>query len=71
MQKTHLKGLMSTSGGDLKALKGNFDPLVSSLPISWRIARSFTSLGSSSPTRGDYDHDGMEDRMDKKNKGAH
>jgi NAD-dependent dihydropyrimidine dehydrogenase PreA subunit len=28
-------------------------------------------MGSSSPTRGDYGHDGMEDRMDKKNKGVH
>jgi hypothetical protein len=31
---------MSTSGGNLKALKENFDPLVTSLPISWKIARS-------------------------------
>jgi hypothetical protein len=62
---------MPTSGGDLKALKGNFDPLVYSLPISWRITRSYTSFMSSSPARGDYGHDGMEGRMDKRNKGAH
>jgi hypothetical protein len=62
---------MSTSGGDLKALKGNFDSLVSSLPISWRIVGNFTSLVSSSPTRGDYGHDGMEGWMDKKNEGVH
>lgn len=62
---------MSTGGGDLKALKGSFDPLVSFLPISWRIAGSFTSLALSSPTRGNYGHDGMEGQMDRKNEGAH
>jgi hypothetical protein len=62
---------MSTSGGDLKALKGNFDSQVFSLPISWRIARSFTSLVSPSPTRDDYGHDDMEGSMDKKNEGVH
>jgi len=62
---------MSLGGKDLKALKGSFDPLVFFLPISWRIVGSFTSLESSSPTRGDYGHDGMEGWMDRKDEGAH
>ncbi len=58
-------------GGDLKPLKGSFDPLVSCSPISWTIARSFTSLASSSPIKDNYNHDGIEGRMDRKDEGAH
>ncbi len=60
---------MSTSEGDLRPPRGSFEPLVSSLPISWRIGRSFTSLASSSPARGNYGHDGIKGQKDRRNKG--
>jgi hypothetical protein len=53
---------------DLTSPRGSFDPLVYSSLISWRIGGSFTFIVSSSPPRGDYGHDGIEGRTDRKNK---
>jgi hypothetical protein len=63
------KGFTVYKRRDLRLPKGSFDPLVSSSPISWRIGGSFTSLVLSSAVRGDYGHDGIEGKMDRRDKG--
>jgi len=54
---------------DLKPPRGSFDPLVFSLPISCKIGGSFTSLALVSVARGDCSLDGIEGKLDKKDKG--
>ncbi len=62
---------MSTGKGDLRPLKGIFDLVVFSSPISWRMGRSFTSFVSSNLTRGDYGHDGIKGWMYRRDEGVH
>jgi hypothetical protein len=71
MQRTHLKVLCSTGGRDLRPLKGSFDLVVFSSPISCKMGRSFTSLMSSNPIRGNYGHDGTKGWMYRRDEGVH
>jgi hypothetical protein len=61
--------VVSTGGGDLKPPKASYGPF-SSLTISWRTRGGFSYMAPSNPTKGDYNHNGIDGPSEGRNIGA-